>query len=237
VVDALDGGADAMTVVLPLLAGLSVIPPALAWRRWAADRRLRSRPLVIGTLLVVLALARTDGLLLAVMVVCAWLVRVRLRRVRAERARSDQLTASVPDAVDLAVVAATAGLTVALIVQELARAAPDPIRAELSAAMREVDAGRRLADALIDVPDRVGEAVRPLVTALVASERDGVPLLASLERVAAQVRDERRRAGERAARRLSVTLLFPLVLCILPAFVLLGLVPLLASSLRDLQLP
>jgi pilus assembly protein TadC len=51
------------------------------------------------------------------------------------------------------------------------------------------------------------------------------------------VRDERRRAGERAARRLSVTLLFPLVLCILPAFVLLGLVPLLASSLRDLQLP
>ena len=40
---------------------------------------------------------------------------------------------------------------------------------------------------------------------------------------------------EVAARRLPVLLLFPLVLCVLPAFVLLTVVPLLASSLHDLQ--
>ena len=45
-------------------------------------------------------------------------------------------------------------------------------------------------------------------------------------RLAAEARLERRRAAEATARRVPVKLLFPLVLCTLPAFALLTVVPL-----------
>ncbi|MFT7474812.1 MAG: hypothetical protein ACI81L_001744, partial [Verrucomicrobiales bacterium] len=51
------------------------------------------------------------------------------------------------------------------------------------------------------------------------------------------VRDFRRRRAmdlDTAAQRLTISLLFPLVVCILPAFVLLAVVPLLLSALAGL---
>lgn len=93
-----------------------------------------------------------------------------------------------------------------------------------------------MADALGAVIDGVGEPVRPLIGALVASERYGTALLPPLERAATDARLARRRRFEAAARRLSVELLFPLVLCTLPAFLALTVVPLLVSAFRTLQL-
>ncbi|MBA3267134.1 MAG: type II secretion system F family protein, partial [Acidimicrobiia bacterium] len=86
-----------------------------------------------------------------------------------------------------------------------------------------------------DLPSRTGEAVRPLVAALVASERYGAPLVASLERLADEVRRDRRRRAEEAARKVPVKLLFPLVTCTLPAFGLLTVAPLIASAVRSLR--
>jgi tight adherence protein C len=99
--------------------------------------------------------------------------------------------------------------------------------------LARVDRGIRLADAL-DAVDREIEPVRPLVDALVATERYGAPLVASLDRVAADARDARRRTREEAARRVPVKLLFPLVFCTLPAFALLTVVPVLLRSLPSL---
>jgi tight adherence protein C len=84
------------------------------------------------------------------------------------------------------------------------------------------------------VADAVGPPVRPLVDVLLASERYGVPLGERLDRVAHDARLERRRRGEERARRVPVLLLFPLVLCVLPAFAFLTVVPLLVGSLPDL---
>ena len=82
---------------------------------------------------------------------------------------------------------------------------------------------------------RLGEPVRPLSSALIASERYGVPLTASLERLADEVRRDRRRHAEAAARRVPVKLLFPLVFCSLPALALLSVAPLIAGALRALR--
>ena len=100
----------------------------------------------------------------------------------------------------------------------------------------DVDHGRRLADALDDVPARAGEAARPLTAALVASERYGAPVVTGLERLADDVRRDRRRRAEEAARRVPVKLLFPLVTCTLPAFALLTVAPLIAGTLGSLRL-
>ncbi len=96
--------------------------------------------------------------------------------------------------------------------------------------------GRRLADALDDLPGRAGESLRALVAALVASERYGAPLGAGLDRLADEVRRERRRRAEEAARKVPVKLLFPLVTCTLPAFGLLTVAPLIASAVRSLRI-
>lgn len=152
------------------------------------------------------------------------------RRLRAEVLRH------LPEVTDLFVLAVGAGLTVPLAVSAVGRRAPGPMAPALRLADSEVRLGRRLADALDDIPGRLGEDVRPLIAALVASERYGAPLLDSLLRLSVELRAERRRRAEEAARRVPVKLLFPLVFCTLPAFALLTVAPLLAGSLRALRL-
>ena len=155
---------------------------------------------------------------------------------RRHRRHLAAIAADLPDVVDLLVLAVGAGLTVRLAVAAVARRSPGPLAVELAHAGQEADLGRRLADALDDLPDRAGEVTRPLVAALIASERYGAPLGASLERLASEVRADRRRRAEEAARKVPVKLLFPLVSCTLPAFGLLTVAPLIASAVRSLRL-
>jgi tight adherence protein C len=159
-----------------------------------------------------------------------------MKAQRRERRRVAALAADLPDVVDLLVLAVGAGLTVPLAVRSVARRAPGPLGAELARACDEVSLGRRLGDALDDIPTRAGEATRPLVAALLASERYGAPLGPGLERLAHEVRADRRRRAEESARKVPVKLLFPLVSCTLPAFGLLTVAPLIASAVRSLRL-
>jgi tight adherence protein C len=167
--------------------------------------------------------------------VLAWALPAARAR-RRERRRLAALAGDLPDVVDLLVLAVGSGLTVNLAVRHVARRAPGPLGAELRRVCYEATLGRRLGDALGDLPARAGDAVRPLVAALVASERYGAPLGAGLERLALEVRGDRRRRAEEAARKVPVKLLFPLVTCTLPAFALLTVAPLIASAIRSLRL-
>ena len=69
---------------------------------------------------------------------------------------------------------------------------------------------------------------------LVDHLRYGVPLLPALERTSLELRLDRRRAAELDGSPRPVRLLAPLVTCVLPAFALLTVVPLLAASLEAL---
>jgi len=167
--------------------------------------------------------------------VLGWTLPAVLAR-RRDRARRLSVAADLPEVVDLLVMAIGAGLTVPLAVAAVAQRSPGRVARELARASEEAGLGRRLADALDDIPSRTGEAVRPLVAALVASERYGAPLAAGLDRLAGEVRRDRRRQAEEAARKVPVKLLFPLVTCTLPAFGLLTVAPLIASAVRSLHL-
>ena len=195
----------------------------------AAGRRLGTALLAGALALPVLPLAAVPlGL-------TAWALPGAGRRRRHRRLMA-AVAADLPDVVDLLVLAVGAGLTVRLAVAAVARRSQGPLGAELSRAGHEADLGRRLADALDDIPARAGEATRPLVAALIASERYGAPLVAGLERLAQEVRTDRRRRAEETARKVPVKLLFPLVSCTLPAFGLLTVAPLIASAVRSLRL-
>jgi len=158
-----------------------------------------------------------------------------LRRRRQRRRHEAEVRRSLPEVVDLLVLAVGAGLTVPLAVAAVSERAAGPVAEALRRAVLQVGLGRRLVDALGEIPDDVGEASRPLVAALIASERYGAPLFDRLGRLADEVRAEARRRAEEAARRVPITLLFPLVFCTLPAFALLTVAPLLAGGLRSLR--
>jgi tight adherence protein C len=173
--------------------------------------------------------------LLAPIALGAWAVPV-LRARRAQQRRAQEVVRSLPETVDLLRLAIGAGLTVSLAVDAVVRRGDGPIARELGRALDEVTLGQRLADALDDVVARTSEDVRPLIAALVASDRYGAPLGDALARLAGEVRAERRRRAEEAARTVPVKLLFPLVSCVLPAFGLLTLAPLIAGAVAALRL-
>lgn len=142
---------------------------------------------------------------------------------------------SLPDAIDLFVLAVRAGhLPTAAVDVVLPHLDPSlqPVFVEVSAAARN---GERFADALTLLPLRLGPAAAPLADSLIAADRYGLPLAPVLDRLADEARQHRRRLADSSARQLPVRLSLPLVLCTLPSFVLLAVVPLLLAAFASLN--
>ena len=230
-----------MIVVLAVASGAALawtvrprrtrLPPsrrATAGRtRLQVDRRL--------PVIAVAALLAVGGLpVVALAVLVAVHVHPRLSARRADARRRWAVVDAVPEAADLLALSVAGGLTVPPALPAAARWSPDPVGPALAVATAAIDLGRPAGDALEDLAAELGPPARPLIDVLLASERYGAPLAAGLERVAREARLERRRRGEERARRVPVLLLFPLVLCVLPAFGLLTVVPLLVGSLPEL---
>jgi tight adherence protein C len=194
----------------------------------------RTRRLLGAGAVSLLAAVVAPPLVLAVPV-GLW-VGPRLKARQQARVARAQVEADLPEMVDLLRLGVGAGLTVTLAVAAVARRSAGPVGRGLAEAAVAVERGQRLADALDDLPRTLGEAVRPLASTLAASERYGHPIGPALERLAAECRADQRRRAEAAARRVPVLLLFPLVVCILPAFALLTVAPLVAGALRSLRL-
>lgn len=154
---------------------------------------------------------------------------LRLRRERAA------VAAAVPDLVDLFLVSASAGSPVVASLSAVAPRAPAPVVPAVRSAHDRFGRGLPLVECLAELGDALGPTGEPLTEALAQATSAGVPLVPLLEGVAATARDERRRRAQEAARRLPVTMLFPLVLCILPAAVLLAVVPVLLVSVASLH--
>lgn len=250
--------AAVLSVVAPwvpaALAGLTVVAAAVATRSprdglsWArtggaaapapAGRRGGGVPrwavglgLVVGLGLATITVGAVTTALVGVGVVAA-----RVRAVRGvARRRQRSIDTAVPDLVDLFVIAASAGQTVPGCLHLVTARAPVVVRPALERARHRVDKGVPVAVALESLGPELGHLGPTLAGALITSAATGAPLVSVLTGVAATARDRRRRSAEAAARRLPVTLLFPLVCCILPAFALLAVVPLLAASLSSLH--
>lgn len=142
--------------------------------------------------------------------------------------RTDAIRLSLPDALDLMVVCAEAGLTLdatmSRVANELGKAAPE-MAEEFTITSIELSflPNRRMA--LMNLAERVDlPSLGSLITTLVQSERYGTPLAAALRTLSAESRNERMMKAEEKAARLPAILTIPLILFILPCLfiVLLG---------------
>lgn len=142
--------------------------------------------------------------------------------------RSDAIRKALPDALDLMVICAEAGLTLdtalGRVTEEMGKSAPE-LADEFGLASIELGFLPDRRQALNNLAQRVPLAsVRGVVTTLIQTERYGTPLATSLRVLSAEFRNERMMKAEEKAARLPATMTVPLILFILPTLfvVLLG---------------
>jgi tight adherence protein C len=150
--------------------------------------------------------------------------------------RSDAIRKGLPDALDLLVICAEAGLTVDAafnrVAKELGRAYPE-LGDEFALTAIELSFLTERRQAFENFTYRVDlDSVRGVVTTMIQTERYGTPLASALRVLSAEFRNERMMRAEEKAARLPAIMTVPLILFILPVLFIVILGPA-ACSIAD----
>ena len=154
--------------------------------------------------------------------------------------RKRRLYNGFPDALDLLVVCTEAGygLKPALqrVADELVIGHPE-LSEELALVNSEMRAGVDRVDALRNLADRTGlEEIAGLVALLSQSLRFGTSIAESLRIYSEEFRDKRMQRAEEEAGKVSTKMVFPLVLCMFPAFFVVAIGPAIVGLLDHFQI-
>ena len=150
--------------------------------------------------------------------------------------RSDAIRKGLPDALDLLVICAEAGLTVDAafhrVARELGRAYPE-LGDEFTLTAIELGFLTERRQAFENLAMRVNlDAVKGVVTTMIQTEKYGTPLASALRVLSAEFRNERMMRAEEKAARLPAIMTVPLILFILPTLFIVILGPA-ACSIGD----
>jgi tight adherence protein C len=171
--------------------------------------------------------------IVAVLAAAAWPLSMWAGRRRARARRLAIRRTSAPAVLDLLGAALLAGLNPHMAVLRVADRAPECLTADLELAAAVLRLGGTPAAAVHAAAERSGlDELRAAAAALDAAERWGAPPAEALAARAEALRSRARLQAEAEAGRAAVRLAFPLVLCFLPAFVLLTVVPTVAGAVR-----
>ena len=150
--------------------------------------------------------------------------------------RTDAIRKGLPDALDLLVICAEAGLTVDAafhrVARELGRAYPE-LGDEFQLTAIELGFLTERRAAFENLAARVKlDAVKGVVTTMIQTEKYGTPLASALRVLSAEFRNERMMRAEEKAARLPAIMTIPLILFILPTLFVVILGPA-ACSIKD----
>jgi Flp pilus assembly protein TadB len=142
-----------------------------------------------------------------------------------------ELSAQAPDGADMLAACVASGASLERASAEVATAIGGAMGATLgqSAALMELGAAPLRAWQ----PLAEHEATAPIARAVVRSLDSGAPVADALSACAGELRDIRRAEVEAMAQSVAVRTVGPLGLCFLPAFLLIGVVPLVAGLLES----
>lgn len=160
----------------------------------------------------------------------AYLLRKRARK------RQEEISRELSDVLDLLVVCVEAGLglfeAIKVVGEETARH-EQAIGIELTLVGGEVAAGATLGEGLRSLADRTAvEDIRPLAATLIQSEQLGAQVSPALRSSSDSLRTKRRLRAEEAAQKSTIKILFPLVLFVLPAMLLVIIGPAIVQAMR-----
>lgn len=150
--------------------------------------------------------------------------------------RTDEIRKGLPDAIDLLVICAEAGLTVDTafnrVAKELGRGYPE-LGDEFALTAIELGFLTERRMAFENLAYRVNlDAIRGVVTTMIQTEKYGTPLASALRVLSAEFRNDRMLRAEEKAARLPAIMTIPLILFILPTLFIVILGPA-ACSIGD----
>ncbi|WP_289009404.1 type II secretion system F family protein [uncultured Thermomonospora sp.] len=135
--------------------------------------------------------------------------------------RQEELKRTLPDVLDLLVVSVEAGLGFDAALTRVAQNTDGPLSEELARVLQEVRIGKSRSEALRAMGERVAvEEVRTFIAALVQASELGMPIGTVLREQAREARLKRRQRAEEMAQKIPVKIMFPVVICILPALII-----------------
>jgi tight adherence protein C len=172
-------------------------------------------PLALAMHLKVVSILCVTGLL-------SFVPNLVVARRRSRRRTEVQL--HLPDAVDLLEICVSSGMGIDMawnaVSDEVRRVSPT-LGDEMALANLEIHLGAPRADAMRHMAERTGvDDIASLVATLVQSERFGTSIAEALRVFAESMREQRSQRAQEAAEKMAVKLLFPLVLCIFPAMLI-----------------
>jgi tight adherence protein C len=158
---------------------------------------------------------------------------------RRARKRQGDISRQLSDVLDLLVVCVEAGLglfeAIKIVGEETERQG-QAIGGELALVSGEVAAGASLGQALRSLAERTSvEDVKPLAATLIQSEQLGAQIGPALRSSSDSMRTKRRFRAEEAAQKSVIKILFPLVLFVLPAMLIVILAPAMIQAIRTLS--
>lgn len=138
--------------------------------------------------------------------------------------RQGQIARALPDALDLMVVCVEAGLGLNAALHRVGREmelVESNLSEELAVTNRDIRAGKPRDEALRTLGDRTGvDDVKSLVAMLVQTDRFGTSIADSLRVFADSMRTKRRQRAEEMVAKAAIKLIFPLLLFIFPALLI-----------------
>jgi tight adherence protein C len=141
-----------------------------------------------------------------------WVLRSRSAK------RQDQIRKALPDALDLMSITVQAGLGFDAALERVSREMGGPLGEELYRVVQEMRLGKGRGEALRSLAERTTvEELKSFVMAMVQAEIFGISVAHVLHVQAEELRIKRRQRAEEQAQKLPVKIVFPLILCIFPA--------------------
>ena len=151
------------------------------------------------------------------------------------RRRREAVARSLPHVVDLLAVTLASGASPSAALSAVAAAAEGPVAEDLRAAEHSLRLGRDPVRVWREVARRPGLAT--LGRSMSRAVESGASVSEALHRLADDLHASARLDAESKARAVGVRAAAPLGLCLLPAFVLVGVVPLVAGTVSTLLVP
>jgi tight adherence protein C len=140
---------------------------------------------------------------------------------------------ALPDMLDMLTISVEAGLGFDQAIAKIVRNTSGPLAEQFGRMLQEVQAGVSRSDALRHLAQRTEvPELNGFIMAIVQADVFGISVSSVLRTQAAEMRLKRRQFAEEAAQKAPVKLVFPLVLCILPATLIVIMGPAVLSFIR-----
>ena len=192
---------------------------------WMTSVFLMSGFILGSVLLVWGAVGIKQAVVVLVFGVVGWMLPGTWLKGQVKRRQKGVLMA-LPDALDMVTTCVGAGLGLDAALARVAEKSSGPLADELSRMLREVAMGKLRREALSEMADRIGvEELSSFVNAVIQAEQLGVSIGQVLRVQSDQMRTRRRQRVEQTAHEAPIKMIFPLVLFIFPAFMLVILGP------------